>query len=85
MGMTSSSRVFARNAGKYVNLKWKIVIEGITFQINGVGRLNSVLLLVDVVVLTRDADIVDGVGVLSVLSMVSMESNELLYIHSFIL
>ena len=47
--------------------------------------VDSMLLLVDVVVLTRDADIVDGVGVLSVLSMVSMESNELLYIHSFFL
>ena len=47
--------------------------------------VDSMLLLVDVVVLTRDADIVDGVGVLSVLSMVSMESNESLYIHSFIL
>ena len=44
--------------------------------------VDSMLLLVDVVVLTRDADIVDGVGVLS---MVSMESNELLYIHSFFL
>ena len=58
-------------------------MEGITFK--SMVSVDSMLLLVDVVVLTRDADIVDGVGVLSVLSMVSMESNELLYIHSFIL
>jgi hypothetical protein len=48
--------------------------------------VDSKLLLVDVVVLTRDADIVNGVGVfVTVLSMVSMVSNELLYIHSFFL
>jgi len=58
-------------------------MEGITFK--SMVSVDSMLLLVDVVVLTRDADIVDGVGVLSVLSMVSMESNELLYIHSFFL